>query len=194
MTPYQGTIRSSMASASTRWDALSDADRDAWADYAQTVIFSGPLGQYQITGRLMFIRCLTLPIYCDSRGLATIPCLGTPPVLPGNFDPGPIVPAIPIGPAVTGIALSITNMTGEDGFAFVERSVAFNPSRLRYKGPFLSIPAVCEDIDDGASTNITFSGLTAGLIYFTYCRCFTKEAPFRLSASYIFRHVAQTVI
>lgn len=193
-TPFQTTIRSALSNVSAQWEIMTQDERDAWSAYAQTVIFTGPLGQYQITGRLMFIRCLALPLYCNSRGLIVLALDDEPPVVPGAFNAGPLNPVPPAGPAVTGIGLSIGNQTGEDGVAFVERSVAFAQTRERYKGPFLSTLAVAEDITAGVSTVISFTGLTVDMVYFTYTRMFTKVAPFRLSSSYVTRHIAETVV
>lgn len=192
-TVNQGIIRSAMSFISSLWTNLSDEQRTAWDNYAETCVYSGPLGQYTITGRLMAMAALILPMYCNSRELIELVASAIPPVLPGFFTPGPINVIPYAGDPGIGIGLSIGNTTGEDGVAFVERSFAFNPSRNRFKGPFLSGPAQAVDLPDETSAALYFTGLAKDFVYFTYVRTFTKVAPFRISASYIFRHVANEV-
>jgi hypothetical protein len=138
----------------------------------------------------MFVACISLAQYIDARELFDLTVSPTPPVVPGFYSPGPIATDDPQTPSVTGIALRISNATGVDGVALVERSIAFNQTRMRYKGPFLSESAKAVAIPSGTSTYVEFTGLAEDYAYFTRCRILTDEAPFRMSAEYIFRHIA----
>jgi len=191
-TPNQGAIRSSLAQASGAWKQLTQAARDLWDAYADTCEYTGPLGVYKIPGRQMFVACIALAQYINVRGLYTLTVTPTPPTIPGFYSPGPIIPAAPSSVG-TGVALSITNTTGIDGIALVERSIAFNGTRNRYKGPFLSATAQVVAIPSGVSTNIEFLGLEEDYVYFMRLRMLTDAAPFRNSAEYIFRGVAEVV-
>lgn len=192
-TPNQSAIRSALSAASSVWKNLADATREAWNDYAATCQYQGPLEPYYITGRLMFTACLSLVQYLDARGLYDFTPTPTAPTVPGFFSPGPINIQTPLTPG-TGISLSIGNNTGEDGIAFIERSYAFNVSRERFKGPFLSSSGQCVECNNGTSTLVDIMDLAEGYVYFTRVRLVTAQAPFRLSAEYIFRHIAETVV
>jgi hypothetical protein len=191
-TPYQSVIRSSLAASSANWKVVSEAIREGWNDYALTCEYTGPLGTYFITGRLMFAACLSFVNYIDARGLYDFTILPTAPTIPGFYSPGPIVQQDPTTVG-TGIGLSISNVTGIDGVAFIERSHAFNPTRERFKGPFLASTAQAVAIPTGTSTLIEFMGLQEDYAYFTKVRLVTDEAPFRISTDYIFRHIAVLV-
>jgi hypothetical protein len=192
-TPNQSAIRSALAAASSVWKNLADATREAWSDYAATCQYQGPIEPYYVTGRLMFTACLSFVQYLDVRGLYDFSPLPTAPTVPGFFSPGPINIETPLTPG-TGISLSIGNSTGENGIAFIERSYAFNVSRERFKGPFLSSSGQCVECDTGTTTFVDIMDLEEGYVYFTRVRLVTAEAPFRLSAEYIFRHIAETVV
>lgn len=192
-TPNQGVIRSSLAQVSAAWKTLPIATRDLWDEYADSCVFQGPLGDYKIPGRQMFSGVLSFAQYIDARGLYALTVSPTPPTTPGFFGIGPINVSIPTTPG-TGIALSIGNPTGENGIVLIERSVPFFASRQRFKGPFLSDTAVCAQIPDGISSLVEIMGLEEGKVYFTRVRAITEVAPFRLSAEYIFRHIAVTVV
>jgi hypothetical protein len=191
-TVNQGIIRSALAQASGAWKQLTQSGRDAWDAYADTCEFTGPMGTYKIPGRQMFVAVISLAQYINARELYSLTVTPTAPAIPGFFSPGPfsIVPPSSIG---TGIGLSISNTTGTDGIVLIERSIAFNATRERYKGPFLSDTAQVVAIPSGASTTVEFLDLAEDYVYFTRCRLLTDEAPFRMSASYIFRHIAEVV-
>jgi len=191
-TSNQTIIRSVMAYLSAAWEGLSDAVKQQWQDYADTCIYQGPLGNYTLGGRQMFIACMSIPGYCNSRGLYAFGAVFTPPAIPGFYDIGPVQTTSYVGPGI-GIALSITNETGEDGVAFVERSFAFPTSRNRFKGPFLSSSAQAVAVGTGAATKIEFDNLTPDLIYFTRVRCVTEDPPYRISAQHFLRHTAVEV-
>ena len=191
-TTNQGVIRSAMGQVSSAWKNLTDAQRQAWDEYAQGCEYSGPMGKYSIPGRQMFCGVLSLAQYIDTRELYDLTIVPTPPVIPGFFGIGPVISSTPITVG-TGIALSVGNSTGEDGVALVERSRPFEASRLRYKGPFISETAIAEICTDAASTLVEMMELEVDKIYFTRIRCITEAAPFRISAEYIFRHTAVTI-
>jgi hypothetical protein len=191
-TTNQTAIRSALAQVSGYWKNLSDADRDAWDAYAATCEYQGPIGNYTVPGRQMFSGVLALAKYIEQRGLYALTVTTDPPTIPGFLSAGPVTPSSPASTG-TGIGLSVQNFTGEDFIVFVERTFAFNPSRNRYQGSFLSSSAQCVLCANGTSTLVEFMGLEEDYVYFTRVRAITDAAPYRVSAEYITRHVAEVI-
>lgn len=187
-TNNQTIIRTVVSQLSAAWENQTDEVRQAWDDYAATCVYQGPLGTYTIPGRQMFIACLSIPGYCQSRGLHPFGAVFTPPAIPGFYNPGPVYVSDPTTPGIH-IALSVLNETGEDGVALIQRSFAFPASRNRFKGPFLSHTAVAVDIPDGAATLVELPVPTPDLIYFTIIRLVTELPPYRISSQHYLRHV-----
>jgi len=191
-TNNQTIIRGSMGMVSAYWKNLSEAHRQAWDDYSQTCQYQGAQGQYTVPGRQTFCGNLGLARYIEQRGLYNLLLLTTPPTTAGFLGVGPITPVAPTTPG-TGIGVGIVNFTSEDVVALVERSFAFPPSRYRFKGPYLSSTAICEKVPASTSLVMEFLDLEDEAIYFTRTRCISEEAPFRISAQYHLRHVAEVV-
>jgi len=183
-TLYQAMIRSCFSGAEGLYEVELPADRSAWADYAATCKKSGPLGDYYLNGRLLYLRNMTIALYLDSRGLALTDILTTPPVIPGWLD----MQQVTVGPPVavgTGFSVTIQNPAPESAFVYVMRSHAFNPTRERFKGPFDSTTLIGTTVASGAGVSHDFLGLTAGLRYFFFLRAISDIAPHRTSVRYI---------
>src|SRR3990172_5075716 len=78
-------VRTCLQATQAEWKALSEADRILWDQYALTVTFSGPLGNYTITGQQMFVRTLSITFYYQMLGLIgfPFPIVTTPPSILG---------------------------------------------------------------------------------------------------------------
>jgi hypothetical protein len=191
-TTNQSLVRQAMAGAANHWNTIGDLERQKWNDYAATLTFTGPLGEYAVPGRDIMVGNLGFVLYCNNF-------LGTPlspdytgPSGFGFFKFDSIVTADPSS-GNTGVALSITNNTGEDAHVLVSRSHAFGPARLRYKGPFLSSTNQFVPVPDSTSVLVEFTGLTAGDYHFMRIRGVSTETEHRLTAEQIFRMQAVTV-
>lgn len=191
-TTYQSNVRSAFAGAETLWQNLSDSQRDAWNDYASELGFTGPLGPYTVPGRQVFIGNIGTATYWKQRGAAIAAIVGTPPVIPGFLDLDDVAPIAFVGAAETGISVSCVYNGTEDVEIMMQRSVAYNPSRYRFKGPFSSATMDFLSIAAPASGFLEFDGLAEDYIYFVLVRAITKEAPFRMSAKYFIRCIAET--
>jgi len=191
-TTNQATIRSSLAKSSGFWAQASDADRDAWNDYAATLVFPDPMGSGKRSGRLVFIGNLTLGSYIESRALGPITVGTDPPTTAGFLSIGAVTSSDPIGPG-DGVGVSIENFSGEDILAFAEVSLGFPVTRNRYKGPFRSSSAIATAIPSSTTGVIEFLGLEVGKAYFVRLRCISDAEPIRLSTEYIIRGIAVNV-
>jgi hypothetical protein len=77
MTQRQSQMRAAFGDAQSLYEALSAADKLAWQDYADTLTFEGPLGNYSVTGRSVCLGNLATALYLDDRGFN----VGTPATL-----------------------------------------------------------------------------------------------------------------
>jgi len=193
-TTKQTAIRSAFANASTLWVGLTQAQRDAWDDYASTLVFSGPQGSYSVPGRLVFIGNLaTAQFLKDETGSPAVVAT-TAPSSPGFLNVGGVLPTPNVTPATTGILIAYQNDEAFSVVGYTERSVSFNQTRNRFKGPFLSAQQISSVTIAGAAGTLGFSGLVADLVYFTNPRFISAQAPFKLSAPSFLRHIANTVV
>lgn len=182
-TSYQTMMRSAFAGAAQMWRNITDAVRQGWEEYADTCVYEGPMGTYTIPGRQMFIGNISTALYMLSRGLLAGAISGTAPVKPGFFDVSQVQVETYVGPG-TGIAFGITSMLLEPWLGYGARSFAFDPTRYRFKGPFLSSKLDGVTSPGAASILVEFDNLVAGLIYFTNPRAITSADPFRMSPPY----------
>jgi hypothetical protein len=184
-------IRSCFTGAQGLWESLSSADRTLWDLYAETCPKSGPLGPYDLTGRLVFLRNMTIALYLDARGEAIADVDPDPPLIPGWMDMQQVTVGPPVAPG-TGFSITLINQAPEDAFIYSERSHSFNPGRTRFKGPFLSSTFAGASVVSGAGYARDFIGLTEGLSYFAWVRGVSDAAPHRSSVDYIVHAEAVT--
>ena len=87
-TNAQQFIKDGFTAASLDWKLLTDADRALWSQYSATVTYTGPLGDYTLPGRQIFMAAQSLVNYINSAGLDVIATDLTTPVIPGrtSFD------------------------------------------------------------------------------------------------------------
>lgn len=192
-TLYQTMIRSCFSGAEGLWEQETPASISAWEDYAATCKKGGPLGDYYLTGRLLYLRNITIALYLDSRGLAITDILTTPPVIPGWLDMQQVTVGPPIAPG-TGFSVTIQNPAPETAFVYVFRSGPFNPTRTRYKGPWRSDLLIGTSVLSGAGVSHDFLGLELGLRYFFFLRAISDATPHRTSVRYIGSAIAQTTV
>jgi hypothetical protein len=193
-TPAQSAIRLAMSAANEQWDQLSDADRQAWEDYAQSVTFSGPMGSYTVPGRQMALGQQALAYYLSYQGNSDfdVPAMD-PPTKLGLLGIGPIIPAV-LGAAGTGFQFSITNPNTEDITCGLWISHRQNDSRLRFKGPWYDPYFHNDEVPGSSAGNVVVDDLPADGIYFVRIKAISTNSPRRLSPSAIYRCEATTVV
>lgn len=191
-TEHQQGIRIAFADASGAWENLSDANRDLWEDYADSVSFTGPMGDYTLPGRTMFMRNFATANYYHTRFPVDIAAVvDTPPIITGPFNisnPNTSAPAVPS----TGFDLAVTSFETEDWVIFAQISRPFNSARQRYKGPYKTDTTQVSGLAGAGSITMAFAGLEAGKVYFVNGRAFVDDGPVRLSIPFNLRAVAET--
>ncbi len=188
----QTGVRSALSQASALWLGLTDAQRQDWELYAQTVTYEGPQGSYTLTGRQIFCAAIVPQILSFTAGTVGQVVVDTPPTIPGRFTAGIVAEGTYTGPG-TGVALDISNETSVDGACQLQISQPFNPTRYRYKGPWDTDAQTWQLVPGPATTHIEIDGLTAGMIYFIRTRLVTLDTPARISALGFLRLQAVTV-
>jgi len=173
---------------------MSPADRQLWDEYAETVTYTGPLGDYTLPGRQSFMASLSFINYLNQSALDVIVPILLPPEISGRYNFG-LIATGPLAAPGIGFFVSITNPPGETAVALLEPSPAFNPTRLRYKGPFLSSSAVASPLPADTSVLTNFTGLIDGKAYFVRIRGATSDTPHRITKESFLRVIAtETVI
>lgn len=191
-TNAQTIIKAALEFASDTWLQMSDVAQNAWDLYARGTPFAGPLGPYTVPGRQMFMAGCSLSSYIAVSGFAAPSLVTTPPIGSGFLNLKNVNPVAPDGPG-TGIALTIGAETLTDCCCLVEISRAFTSARKRFKGPWNI--AMCQGvvIPKNTSVKIDFLGLVEDAIYFTRVKAVGDDAPCRISAAFINRHVAEVI-
>jgi hypothetical protein len=190
-TNYQAMIRADFSAASQLYNALSAADKVLWREYAETCIYSGPLGNYTIPGRQMALAVAGTCQYLTDRGVTLTAPVEDPPLVPGWLGIGDLTIEAP-GAGLTGFNISIYNPNDEAVIFFAFCSFAFSPSRMRYKGPFISERLENVSINAGATDTISFTGLIEDMAYFASVRGINVASPHRLTQLQIVRAIAET--
>lgn len=185
-TSKQTEIRSQFASAIGAWEGLTDSVRSGWDAYADS------LGTGQ-TGRQVFISNYTLGKYLalNSSGIVTLST--SAPTDPGVLAIENVSAITYVGPG-TGVSISWEIPGADDCVAYVQISNAQSAARARFQGPFRSDNAEVAASAGSSATFQEFDGLTEDAVYFMRLRVLTADTPFRKSAEYIVRAVAETVV
>jgi hypothetical protein len=189
-TTNQTLIRNSFAAGATAWLDMTQTQRDGWDAWAQTVNFSGPMGDYNVPGRQNFMAIWSFIQYLTARGLYAFSPAVTVPAKSGR----PTVSSISLVDAVApdvGFSISITNDLDEDLVCYAERSGAFTESRNNYKGPFLPETGQAVSCPASTSARIDFYDLPEDNVYFVKLRFIVEDPPHRLSIDHILRAVSK---
>lgn len=189
-TSRQSQMRGAFADAQSLYEALSDADKLAWDAYAQTLSYSGGLGNYACTGRLVCLGNVATGLYLDDRGIDVGTPDASPPPAPGFLSLADLDVGAP-GVAGDGFNVQFRNNNAEDITVYVQRSIAFNTGRKRYKGPWLTETMQESQLSASGSGSIDFLDLAVGSAYFALIRCISQDAPYRMSRPAIVRAIAE---
>lgn len=192
-TIMQTKVRTAFATAQTTWDGLTPVQRTAWEDYADTLTFTGPTGDYKVPGRQVFLSNFGWCGYLTERGVPGQTLLTAAPVIPGfatiqslNVDTGHV--------SGTGYRVVGRNNNAENITVVVMNSRAFNPSRNRYKGPFKSDVIFSASVAPASVFGIEVLNLNMDMRYFCSVRCNTLEAGHRLSNIFYLNEIALEVL
>jgi hypothetical protein len=191
-TNAQQQIKLAWANCVAYWNAQTDAVRQKWADYAATLTFSGPLGNYNVTGRNVFMGTFALVQYINYLAPGTLAMTFTAPTTAGFLDVGDIIPAVGQGPG-TGIAISVDGNASEDVIAFTQASIELANSRYFWKGPWLSSQNKVTEVPGSTTTVIEHLGYSGDdKVVFSRIRCITSDPPYRCSSQALLRHLTDT--
>lgn len=179
-TLFQSMMRSSLNEASAQWEALTQVQQEDWEVYAQTCTFQGKQGNYEITGRSLFMAGRSLQRYINLRGLAAPTFVVTPPattgfLLPSDFE---LVAAVGLG---TGLGVKLTADLNDDTLVHVQISGPHGTSRNFYKGPWNTRDSQALIIPATVSATVDVLGLVDGAKYFVRVKCVADDASPRIS-------------
>ena len=190
-TPRQTDIRVAFTAAENLWRAATEAQREGWRNYARTIYYQGPTGQYQLDGRQVFLSNVGTGLYLTTRGILAASPTAAPPVTPGFLNMhGLGVIAPPSG--TTGFSVQNLNTENFDVTLYAFRSFAFNPTRMTFSGPFLTETLDSDNNIGVALHQIDFTGLEDGMIYFAKCRLISTGSPTKISEDFVLRAVASS--
>lgn len=192
-TLYQQIIRGAMAAAQSIWQAGSAAERTAWNTYAQTVVYSGPLGNYTPSGIQMFHAALVLGKYMSQRFAAIITLNITAPVVSGLMLQSGIVVDVP-SVAGTGFNMKIDNSDTEGAIALIRISPAYKQSRNFYKGPYDPAKEQILTVAAGTTTPVDILGLVEGMAYFVSSRLIGQGELHRISGIVTTKAIAAVTV
>lgn len=185
----QTDIRTGFSFANQRWEDMDQAERDGWEDYADSLVWTGPTGEYSVPGRQVFLANASFLQYLNNRELATITVLDTPPATAGfaKFD---LIQGVEIGSAGTGFDINLSQTSGVNMAVLVQVSLGFNPTRNRYKGPWAAARTEFLSLPSGVSTPVEIRDCEAGQAYFFRVRGVTETVSHRGTAAFIGREIA----
>lgn len=174
-TNRQTQLRSSFAAAAQAWKALTDAERLAWEQIAATVPFAGPLGTYYVTGRNLMLGATSLQRYIKLLYQPTLTVVNTAPIVAGRYALDSVESNDLAAPG-TGFQIDINNFADRPVAWLADCSIAFNPSRIRYKGPYDSTVQQSELLAAASTGICTFDNLTVDQRYFWRIRAVVASA------------------
>jgi len=184
--------KSCLAAGSLEWLGLTDTARAGWENYALTVQYQGPLGNYNLSGRSIFLAGYTLQKRAVASGLVGATLVTTAPTTPGRISLGVVAPATYVGPG-TGIGFDIGNPSDDDIDTLINVSPPQNPTRMRYKGPWDSTLTQWQTCPDATDSNWEIDDLAVGMAYFVRIRPVAHAKSPRIGIETIIRCVAATV-
>ncbi len=192
-TTFQSQIRGAFGDASVLYEALSDADRILWEEYADGLTYEGPTGEYSLPGRQVAMSNVATALYADDRGIDVDVVDCEPPLAPGFLSLSDLAIAAPVG-AGTGFSISMRNNNAEDIVVLLTRSRAFPVTRYRFKGPFLSSTLAGVGVSAAGVSVHDVLSLNEDSIYFFSLRAISAQSPYRISPMFIIRGIASTTV
>ena len=181
-TAAQQVVRAQMSAAVTRWQGLSNAQRESWEVYAAGTPWKNSLGQdVRLTGFNMYIG-VCLAVLRINPG-ANMALLNTAYCIPGLF----ILPDYYFSPPSApdnGIVLHLTNPHSTDSMRVgVHVSTPQSVSVNFWKGPYdVNLYSSCAAIPAGLGTTLSWKSLTVGQKYFVRIRAWNSTQKTLISS------------
>jgi len=192
-TVSQMAIRNGFAAGVQAWNALTEDQRSAWIEWGATVERPGPVGPYHPGGRQLFIAQYSFFSWYDANKEEADPVLlpkEDGPTIPGEISLDSVT-AQPLTDPGTGFEIKVELSTGGTTLVTAIRSVAYNPAKSAYTGPFKSNTLGFVAMNPPDDDVIPFTGLTDGLRYFAAVRAVTTgTGGGRMSQLYIIPAIA----
>ena len=185
----QSLARSAITGSAAVWETLPLADQEDWEAYAQTCTFQGKQGNYQITGRSMFMAGRAMQDYLELRLLAIPTKVVTPPVTTGFLVPSGFNLTAPAAPG-TGFSVNFNADPTDDTLFFVQTSAPFEKEKNFWKGPWDKRLDDTQIVNGGAGGFLDVVGLAADKTYFVRVKAVADDAAPRTSVEYFFKTVA----
>lgn len=194
-TPLQSAIKTAFSGAEAQWLALSEAQRAAWDLYSIQTPYSGPLGNYVVTGRIMATAILSLRNFLNGVYAAALPLTNTAPATSGWLNLTNVHSVPPAGPG-TGVGVSFGTPAGlQSVVVYYEISPAFENTRNRYKGPWNTSQSDHTAVIPPSTTGvISILNLLVDKVYFVRIRAIFATGPYKISRETIIRCTAVTVV
>lgn len=188
-TAAQTDIRTAFSFAIQRWESMDQAERDGWQDYAESLVWEGPTGSYDVPGRGVWLANASFLQFLTNSGLAALTIFDTPPAVTGfaKFD---LIQSQDPGLPGTGFDLNLLQTTGVAMDVLINISLGFNPTRNRFKGPWADPQTRYVQLASGVTANIAIDELVEGQAYFFRVRGVTNPIGHRGTAAFIGRHIA----
>lgn len=192
-TTYVQEYRSAFAEANLVWRLMSDGQRIGWADYAQTLFYTGPTGDYTVKGRNVFLAYYAMQRYMEIRGMTAVPPVKDVTEFDGWL--GIVVYPVAFTPvSATGLSITIINGSSTESIeAHIQLSRAFDATRNFYNGPWRTDQSEVITIAGATSAVHDIEGLQEDAYYFVRVRAFTSGASgARYSSSFVIRSITTT--
>jgi len=186
------TVRTSLQFAQALWGSLTESQRQQWAYYADTCVFSGPQGTYKLTGLQMFIRTLATAKFANEVMGGSFVVTGLPPVIAGLPNVGPITEGVYVGPG-TGVAVNVTGLPVEDCSALVRVSIPWKATRYKNPNIWDTSKSLLVPCPAATTTLVEVDDLVEDAYYFVSVRAMLDDSPLRVDTEYVFRLQAVTV-
>ncbi len=190
-TANQQKIRSAFLWASALWISTSEANREGWREYVDTLQSSKKPKSDILNPRDHFLGIGSLRRYLTLQGVTGQVFTADPPEIPGFIANGGVNISDTTS-GQTGFRLDFTNPNTEDITYWMWLSAPQNATRLRWKGPWNPTTLIGRAVVPGGTNFYSFIGLIANNIYFIRIRITSQFTPFRQSAVYIYRAIATT--
>ena len=185
-TNKQSMVRSSFSEALAQWVNLSISAQTAWNDWASLVTFTGPLGEYQISGRNAFIMHLAPSNYLRALPAPDHVASQSVPAVYGMMPIGWIQQFAP-SDAGTGIDISVVNDDDYEKIALVTLSPVLISQRRSYQGPWSTAEPTKTVIVASSATLIKIRGLEEDRFYAVRLRFLRNDGvKAGISAEYIY--------
>lgn len=187
----QTQIRTAFSNAQALWNLATPTEREQWESYAQTVQYSGPLGDYTIGGRERMLATVGLSSYMNTVFGTIIPVSAGAPRGAGWLLLSELALEDPSLPG-TGFELTVGNPNDHDIECHVQISRPLPLTVNFHKGPWDTASALSLAVPSLSTGVLNVFGLEDGLAYFVRVRAVSDTAEHKMSEGFILRGIAAT--